>query len=139
MMFLRNSIIVFCFLVFNEITQLARTNAFIPGLPINYAGHPTIASGKSFYRNISEEERTISFEKIGIRKNGSVTKLSAATTDDDGGTEEGQGRLIGTLVLLTVPLSWGTYVPVGESILCLQSLLQSTDFAHKFHHQYFVP
>ena len=60
-----------------------------------------------------------------------VTKLSAATTDDDSGGEGSQGTLIGTLVLLTVPLSWGTYVPVGKLILKRKIQIEFLVFAHR--------
>ncbi len=49
-----------------------------------------------------------------VERNGFATRMCAATTDDDGAKEADQATLLGALVLLTVPLSWGTYVPVGE-------------------------
>ena len=104
MLFLQKSNIVF-FLFFGGVTRLTRTNAFLPRLPSNDEGHKT-----SFY-NTAKKERISNFQQIGVGKNSHVTKISAATTDDDSGKE---AKLLGTLVLLTVPLSWGTYVPVGE-------------------------
>jgi hypothetical protein len=117
------------FLLFVGIAQLTTTNAFLPSSPANNVRHQTTNfHGKSFPRNIAkQEERTSNFQKIRVGKHGSdVIKISAATTDDDSETEEGQAKakLLGTLVLLTVPLSWGTYVPVGESIF-QQSIVQN--------------
>eukprot|EP00536_Pseudo-nitzschia_multiseries_P010737 jgi/Psemu1/203994/e_gw1.337.42.1 len=48
------------------------------------------------------------------------TKISAATTDDGKRSPEAEATLIGTLVLLTVPLSWGTYVPVVRYLYAIQ-------------------
>jgi len=50
----------------------------------------------------------------------SSTKISAATTDDENQSQEARATLIGTLVLLTVPLSWGTYVPVVRYLYAIQ-------------------
>lgn len=66
--------------------------------------------------NVLNEEITATFKKSAnpLERKGFGTKISAATTDDDGATEANQATVLGALVLLTVPLSWGTYVPVGE-------------------------
>ena len=105
-----------CFLLLIGITQLAHTNAYLPRLPVNYAGHQAGYSRSISVENVLKDERIAAFKKEASRveRNGFVTKLSAATTDDDGATEANQATLLGALVLLTVPLSWGTYVPVGE-------------------------
>lgn len=113
------------FLLFVGIAQLTTTNAFLPSSPANNVGHQTTNyNGITFPRNIAKQgERTSDFQKIRVGKHGTdVIKISAATTDDDGETEEDQAKakLLGTLVLLTVPISWGTYVPVGKSIFPTQ-------------------
>lgn len=112
-------------MLFVGIAQLTTTNAFLPSSPANNVRHQTTNfHGKSFPRNIAkQEERTSDFQKIRVGKYGSdVIKISAATTDDDSETEEGQAKakLLGTLVLLTVPLSWGTYVPVVRYLYTIQ-------------------
>jgi hypothetical protein len=110
------------FLVFGGITQLTTTNAFIPRSPANnIVGHRTNFYGIILPHNIAKGERTSDFQNIRGGKHGhDLIKISAATTDDDSGGEEGQEKLLGTLVLLTVPLSWGTYVPVGKSMFPTQ-------------------
>ena len=93
---------------------LTRTNAYLPRLPVNHALHQTHFSRNSILDNIAKEERLARFEKSSVGKNRIATEISAVTTDGDGGKEASQATLLGALVLLTVPLSWGTYVPVGE-------------------------
>eukprot|EP00535_Pseudo-nitzschia_heimii_P002817 CAMPEP_0197185762 /NCGR_PEP_ID=MMETSP1423-20130617/12639_1 /TAXON_ID=476441 /ORGANISM="Pseudo-nitzschia heimii, Strain UNC1101" /LENGTH=414 /DNA_ID=CAMNT_0042636911 /DNA_START=227 /DNA_END=1471 /DNA_ORIENTATION=- len=52
------------------------------------------------------------FKKSNGGRSDFTTKISSTATDDDSATNEDKATLLGTLVLLTVPLSWGTYVPV---------------------------
>ena len=113
MLFLDKS--TFTFLVlFSGITERTRTRAFVSNLAIDNAGHKRFFSGKASPFEKSMEEKTTDSEKIACRNSDVVTRISSTTTDSDNGRDIDEARLLGTLVLLTVPLSWGTYVPVGE-------------------------
>ena len=121
-----------CLLLLSGINFLAETHAYLPRLPVNYEGHQSHFSRNNLLDRVAKEDRIVSFKESRVGKNSFVT--SAATTDDDGGKESGQATLLGTLVLLTVPLSWGTYVPVGESIYqhrCDFYKTKSSCFAYK--------
>lgn len=90
------------------------TNAYLPQLPVNSVAHKSRFSHEGVLRNLETKEAFVNFRHVETPNRIVTTKISAATTDDDSGSIEGQATLLGTLVLLTVPLSWGTYVPVGE-------------------------
>ena len=94
--------------------QLATTSAFQSGLPAHNVGHQNNPSWNKIPRSASTGEKIGSFRNSEIGYRRQVTRIAAATTDDDSGKGERRAALLGTLVLLTVPLSWGTYVPVGE-------------------------
>jgi len=108
------------FLLFAGVTQLTRTNAFLPRLAANNVGHQIKFSSTFVSCSIAKELRLANLEKIRVGKNNYVTKISAATTEDDSGKEDDQAKLLGTLVLLTVPLSWGTYVPVVRYLYTIE-------------------
>jgi hypothetical protein len=137
MLFLRKANSVVVVLLVGIIVQLIRTDAFPLRLRANSVRHQTSFSGKQFSRNIAQIERVINIQEnswVG-KNNHAATKLSAAATDDESGEEENQATLLGTLILLTVPLSWGTYVPVGESvptriIACFDWKSRSSLFTH---------
>ena len=100
------------------------TNAFQTRLPVNNNVVQRIkASRKNLHHKTVEGKRLSSFKNNDPNYNHyHTTKLSAATTDDENQSEEEKATLLGTLVLLTVPISWGTYVPVGESAQLLNSV-----------------
>ena len=109
MFFLHKSNGVFL-LLFCGIVLLKRTDAFLSTCP----SHAKFQANPP--RKMWKENKMAKFRDVLVGGGNRVTKLPAATTDDDSGGEESRGTLIGTLVLLTVPLSWGTYVPVGKLI-----------------------
>ena len=108
---------LFVLLICCGFIQLTTTNAFRSTLQLNTVVHRINFAGKDG-RDSHRGKGGNSFEKSGLRYNYNydTTKLPAATTEDDNEGQQKQGTLIGTLVLLTVPLSWGTYVPVGKYI-----------------------
>lgn len=108
----------FLLLFFVGITQLTTTNAFLPRLTTNV--NQIIIAERNFSRCVVKEVGKVNFKKNRIGKTSYVTTLYAATTDDDKGTEEDQATLLGSLVLLTVPLSWGTYVPVVRYLYTIE-------------------
>jgi len=88
------------------------TNAYLPQLSVNSVGHKSRFSQEGILRNPQTKEAFVNLKHLETTNRIVTTRISAATTDDDRGNIEDQATLLGTLVLLTVPLSWGTYVPV---------------------------
>ena len=111
--------------LFGRITHLTRTSAFIPKLTAENAGYKRNFRGKNspFERGI--DERNFGLKKVGIKiESAFMTTVLSTATDDDTVGETEKATLLGTLVLLTVPLSWGTYVPVGECIFRDRTVLK---------------
>lgn len=100
------------FLILGTITQLTRTTAFVPKCIANNVGNKVNISAKKFPCGIATEDQMSDFKKITVGKGYCVTRIFSTTTDDDSGREIDQATLLGTFILLTVPLTWGTYVPV---------------------------
>uniref|UniRef100_A0A7S4ANE6 EamA domain-containing protein n=1 Tax=Pseudo-nitzschia australis TaxID=44445 RepID=A0A7S4ANE6_9STRA len=98
------------------------TNAFQTRFPANNNMVQRIkVSGKNMHHKTVEGKRLPSFKTNYPNYNHyHTTKLSAATTDDENQSEEKKATLLGTLVLLTVPISWGTYVPVVRYLYEIQ-------------------
>jgi drug/metabolite transporter (DMT)-like permease len=68
--------------------------------------------------------KTIIYFDRGKGQNEHLTSISATPStegvNDDGSQPQQKDTLIGTLVLLTVPISWGTYVPVVRYLYTIQ-------------------
>ena len=102
--------------LFGRITHQAITNAFVPKLAVDNAVHKKIFTRKTSPFGEVTDYRIPDFKKSNGGRSYFTTKISSTATDDDSATNEEKATLLGTLVLLTVPLSWGTYVPVGKCL-----------------------